>query len=105
MRQANGFEDAPPEKAMEGRQFDKDGKDLGDKNFHASGWNLTPKNEEAALDAIAEQRIDLEEQRVKSIAENDAKLGAEAYRQLLNRYPNDKRATTWRAATKKLSGE
>lgn len=87
-----------PEKAMEGRQITKDGKDLGDRDFHETAYNLTPEVEEATLDDLKKNLVGLEEQQVKSVAERDKQLGAQGYRQLLTRYPSHPNAKAWQAA-------
>ncbi len=89
-------------KAMEGRQVGTDGRELGDADFHAKGYDFTPEKEQEALDGIAEQEIALEEQQVKSIAENSAELGVNGYRQLINRHPDDPRVDAWRKAINRL---
>lgn len=96
------MENPADDKAMEGRATDKDGKDAGDRNFHETGWNFGPEEEKAQLETLANNAIALEEQQVKGIAKADPALGAKAYRQLLNRYPDNEHAEEWKVAAEEL---
>ncbi len=96
------MENPADDKAMEGRATNKDGTDAGDKNFHEEGWNFNPESERAQLETLSNNAIALEEQQVKGIAKSDPALGAKAYRQLLNRYPDNERSGEWEAAAEEL---
>lgn len=87
---------------MEGRATHADGTDAGDKNFHETGWNFGAEEEASQLDALASKAVTLEEQQVKGIAKADPALGAKAYRQLLNRYPDNEHSGDWEAAAEDL---
>ncbi len=91
--------------ALEGRQYDKDGKDIGDAAFHEIGWGFTPDKEQAALEANAAQIVELEIRQVEEIAVSDPELGAKAFDQLLTKHPDDPRVEGWRAAVKKLAAK
>ena len=89
-------------RAMEGRATLKDGTDAGDVNFHEQGWNFDQVSEHAQLAYIEKNVVAFEEQQVRSLAKSGREFGAKAYRQLLNRYPENERAEEWRIAAEEL---
>jgi len=85
--------DAP---AREGRQHDKNGKEVGDVGFHEVAFGLTPDVERETLEENAADLVKLAEAQVAGIAETNPRLGATAYRQLLALHPESDRADEWR---------
>jgi len=94
---------AKDDKAREGLQHDREGRETGDAAFHEQGWGFTPEKERTTLEANAERVVDLEEKQVQDIAGNDPELGIKAFKQLLTRHPDDARAPDWLSAVKRLT--
>jgi hypothetical protein len=90
---------------MEGRQFDKAGKDLGDAAFHEKAFGLTPEKEKDQLEKQAAMLVDLEEAQAKEIAAKSPQIGARAYDELLSKHPEEPRAEEWRNIKRRLEDE
>lgn len=85
----------PKPKAMEGREHDATGKDVGDAHFHEVGWNTTPDAAKADLARLAEAELEMAERQAESFVKSDKALGIQAYEGLLAIYKGQPAAERW----------
>ena len=82
-----------PEKAMEGRFIDKQGKDHGDRDFHEKALGFDEAAEQSQLSDLEEFTIKQKEDRAEQADQADAKA---IYTFLVKHYPTHSRASIWK---------
>jgi len=93
-----------PEKnqAMEGREYNANGKDIGDAQFHEVGWDTTPEAAKADLQRMAAAEVGLAEQQAEHFVRHDRATGIKAFKSLLNLYPGHPRVQHWKQRLEEL---
>ncbi len=90
------------EPAMEGREHDPNGKDIGDARFHNVGWNTTPEAAQEDVERIAASEVELAERQAASFADRDPEMGIKAYEGLIVLYPDHPAVPQWKERIEQL---